>query len=144
MEMETRVIVMPEFTEAQKQQGQELIDLLEEKGFAIDAAAWIFGIEWEEWRLLLAFRDFSALKGMLPLLVLIHELRKPEWTTLANAVIHPVSPKDPIIRDLRAMLKRVRMTDANRWTLKNRIHDLSIEKGWLYRLYPAETTVAPS
>ncbi len=119
-----------------------MIDLLEQNGYPIDAAAWIFGIEWEEWRLLLAFRDYSKLGGMLGCLNIIDEVIKPEWSSLKSAVMFPVNPNLYIVRQLREMIKRVRMPDVNTWTLRNRVDGLSIEKAWLYRLFPAKTPTA--
>lgn len=140
--MDVRVIAMQPLTDAAKQSGQELIALFEARGHPIDAAAWIFAIEWEEWRLLLAFREYRTL-GIRKFLTLIHEIHDQQLSPLTTSETYVTSPDNYIVKQLRAMIKRVRTTHENRWVEKLTFRGITIEKAWLYRLFPTETPASP-
>ena len=135
--MDVRVIAMQPLTDAAKQSGQELIALLEARGHPIDAAAWIFAIEWEEWRLLLAFREYQTL-GMRKFLTLIHEVHDQQLSPITTSETYITRPDDYIVKQLRGMIKRVGITHENRWVEKLTFRGITIEKAWLYRLFPTE------
>jgi len=141
--MDVRVIAMPTLTDAAIENGRALIEGLECDGHPIDAAAWIFAIEWEEWRLLLSFRDYRAW-GMRKCLATIDELSASEFREITAADTYVTSPDDYIVKQLRTMIKRVRTTHGNRWVEKLTFCGITIEKAWLYRLFPTETPASPN
>lgn len=121
------------FVNSDIEAGRELVSLLDDAGFPVTAAAWIYFPDVEEWRLVI--RSPKAAKNLQEALLELAramdakgDLRK--WLDLARVKL--VAPSD---RMLEAMGKVVRITGLSTVRFnRNVVNGIYIDDALIYRL----------
>ena len=115
--------------------GRDLLKLLDEAKFKVVVAGWFHVPEFFDWRLWIASPVYDS-EGMLEALRRIQAvLRKaPPHLSIELAQITVVSPKDPVIRDLRRRYGKADWFVEGTRIGGHMIGDRFVEDGYVYRV----------
>jgi hypothetical protein len=128
--MATATLVSQEIEE-----GQRLIDALNEAKLSIDSALWIYSSESETWRLMLTSPtcdiagSLQAYKEILPIYHQVKPDLKIDWTALVA-----VSPKNEFIEGLRQLQLNWNIDLRGKRLVNNVVKDFLIEDGYVYQI----------
>jgi hypothetical protein len=128
--MATTTLVSQEIEE-----GQRLIDALNEANLSIDSALWIYSSESETWELMLTSPTCDR-EGSLPayreILSVFREVEpklKIDWTSLTV-----VSPKNEFIKGLRQLQLNWHIDLTGKRLVNNVVKEFLIEDGYVYQI----------
>jgi hypothetical protein len=128
--MATATLVSQEIEE-----GQKLIDALNEAKLSIDSALWLYTSDSETWRLMLASPtcdskgSLEAYKEILPIFHQVDPKLKIDWTSLVA-----VSPTHELIKALRQLQKGWDIDLSGKRLTNNMINMMLIEDSYVYQI----------
>ena len=113
--------------------GAELVEALERAKVKVNVAAWMYLPEYEDWRLVVAARQFDSL-DLLDAYGLLHESLAPAGFTARNTpTIMILRMADPFIKELRRLFAKTKSIEGMR--LGGQVFgDRFVEDGYVYRI----------
>jgi len=115
--------------------GQKLINALNEAGFPTDSAMWIYSSESETWELMLTSPtcdregSLQAYREILSVFREVEPKLKIDWTALVA-----VSPKNEFIEGLRQLQLNWNIDLTGKRLINNLVKDFLIEDGYVYQI----------
>ena len=115
--------------------GKQVLQILDEAGFKVIVAFWLYTSEFEVWRLYIASPAVDT-EGITKAYVqLLSALRSSEDPDLASRVtITVLSPKDKLIRAFRRTFARTTQVDGARLGSQVISDGVFVEQAYLYRV----------
>jgi hypothetical protein len=115
--------------------GKQVLQILDEAGFKVIVAFWLYTSEFEAWRLYIASPAVDT-EGITKAYVqLLSALRSSEDPDLASRVtITVLSPKDKLIRAFRRTFARTTQVDGARLGSQVISDGVFVEQAYLYRV----------
>jgi len=115
--------------------GKQVLQILDQAGFKVIAAFWLYTTEFEAWRLYIASPVVDA-EGITKAYVrLLSALRSSGDPDLASRVtITLLSPKDKLIRAFRRTFARTIQVDGARLGSQVISNGVFVEQAYLYRV----------
>jgi hypothetical protein len=115
--------------------GRDLLKLLDEAKFKVTAAAWVHLPEFSDWRLWIASPVYDS-EGIFEALRRIQVVLRKASPRMPIELdqITVVSPKDPVIRDLRRRFGKADWFVEGTRIGGHMIGDRFVEDGYLYRV----------
>ncbi len=117
------------------EEGQRLIDALNQAGFLTDSALWIYSSESETWRLMLTSPtcdrqgSLQAYREILSVFRKVEPELKIDWTSLVA-----VSPKHELIEGLRQLQLLWKIDFSGRRLTNNLVNMTIVEDGYVYQI----------
>jgi hypothetical protein len=117
------------------EEGQRLIDALNQAGFLTDSALWIYSSESETWRLMLTSPtcdrqgSLQAYREILAVFRKVEPELKIDWTSLVA-----VSPKHELIEGLRQLQLLWKIDFSGRRLTNNLVNMTIVEDGYVYQI----------
>jgi hypothetical protein len=113
--------------------GTKLLEALERAKVKVAVAAWMYLSEYEDWRLVVASRQFDSL-GLLDAYGLLHESLAPAGFTARNTpTILILRMADPFIKDLRRLFAKSKSVEGMRLG-GQAFGDRFVEDAYVYRI----------
>jgi hypothetical protein len=113
--------------------GERVLEILDQAGFRVNVAMWLYSSEFEAWRLYIA-SPLADTEGPKQAYVRLLSAIRSSDPDLATAVtITLVSPKEPLIRGLKRTFGTARSVHGMRLG-NNLVDGVFIEQGYVYRI----------
>ena len=113
--------------------GSELIETLDRTKLKVDVALWAYLAEFEDWRLVIAARQFNPL-GLRESYRLLHDsLVAAGFGRERTPTVMILPMADPLIRELRRMFAKTRSLEGMRLG-GQLIGDRFVEDGYVYKI----------
>jgi len=113
--------------------GAAVLDALDRAKLKISVAIWMYSSEYEDWRLVLAARQFHSLDPRGPLRLLYGLLAKAGFTPETTPPILILPMTDPFIRELRRLFAKAKNVEGMRLGGQV-IGDRFVEDAYVYRV----------
>jgi hypothetical protein len=134
--MAEEFLVKNSLTSSMLEAGKELTRRLDRVGFKAVASFWLYNLETNEWRLVLASHQVDRKGPKKAYSTILNALsKKPSEEVIGLSLqnITLTSPLDPLIKSLRTALRTGKALSDIRFS-RNRINDLFIEDAYIYRV----------
>jgi hypothetical protein len=113
--------------------GERVLQVLDQAGFKVSVALWLYSSEFEAWRLYIASPLVDTEGPRQAYVRVLSALRASDPDLSSAVTIALVSPKDPLIRGLRRIFGTTRSVHGMRLG-GNVIDGMFVEQAYVYRI----------